>query len=207
VLIAAVSIALCGQGVVWSVHSDLVLSRADTRNTARAWLAAHVPAGTPIVVEPVVPDEWVSDVGQPIATTPEGARWAKYRSLQSVIDAAGELRPHEPHEVSLENYERTLAPSLIPWYESNGFCWVVTGSTESGRAFADPSAVPHAVAYYRALAKEGEVVYRISPYRRGARPVAFNFDWSFDFYPLSYVEPGPEMTVYRLRGGRCARRR
>jgi Dolichyl-phosphate-mannose-protein mannosyltransferase len=207
VLVAAVSIALCGQGVVWSVHSDLVLSRADTRNTTRAWLAAHVPAGTGIVVEPVVPDEWVSDVGRPIATTPEGARWAKYRSLQSVVDAAGELRPLEPHEVSLENYERTLAPALIPYYESLGFCWVVTGSAESGRAFADPSAVPEAVAYYRALAREGEVVYRISPYRQGARPVAFNFDWSFDFYPLAYVRPGPEMTVYRLHGGRCAPRR
>jgi Dolichyl-phosphate-mannose-protein mannosyltransferase len=207
VLAAAVSIALCAQGVVYSVHSDLVLSRADTRALARAWMAAHVPVGTRIVVEPVVPDEWVSDVGRPVAATPEGARWAKYRSLSSVVDAAGELRPREHREVSLENYERTLAPSLAPWYERNGFCWVVTGSTESGRAFADPSEVPHALAYYRALAKAGEVVFSVSPLRRGARPVAFNFDWSFDSYPLSYVRPGPAMAVYRLLDGRCARRR
>jgi hypothetical protein len=207
VLIAVVSIALCAQGVVYSVHSDLVLSRADTRALTRAWMVAHVPVGTPIVVEPVVPDEWVSDVGRPIATTPDGDRWAKYQSLNSVIDEAGELRPGEHHEVSLENYERTLAPVLIPWYERHGFCWVVTGSTEAGRAFADPSEVPHAVAYYRALARAGEVVFSVSPLRRGARPGAFNFDWSFDSYPLAYIRTGPEMTVYRLLDGRCARRR
>ena len=38
---------------------------------------------------------------------------------------------------------------------------------------------------------------------RGATPVPFNFDWSFDYYPLAYTRPGPEMTIYRLRGGRC----
>jgi hypothetical protein len=35
--------------------------------------------------------------------------------------------------------------------------------------------------------------------------VGFNFDWSFDYYPLAYYRPGPVMSVYRLRGGRCAR--
>jgi hypothetical protein len=33
--------------------------------------------------------------------------------------------------------------------------------------------------------------------------VPFNFDWSFDYYPLAYARPGPEMTVYRLTGGAC----
>ena len=82
---------------------------------------------------------------------------------------------------------------------------MVSGSTQSGRAFADPKAVPLAIAYYRALARAGEVVYRSSPYARGARTVAFGFDWSFNYYPLAYYRPGPVMTVYRLRGGRCGR--
>ena len=109
-----------------------------------------------------------------------------------------------PHVVGIENYERTLSPALIGWYERNGYCWIVSGYAESGRAFADPKQVPHAVAYYRALARQAEVVYRASPYRRGARPVAFNFDWTFDYYPLAYARPGPEMIVYRLRDGGCA---
>ncbi len=80
---------------------------------------------------------------------------------------------------------------------------MVTGSTEAGRAQVDPRAVPLALAYYRALGAQAEPVYRASPYSRGAGPVAFNFDWSFDYYPLAYHRPGPTMTVYRLRGGRC----
>ncbi len=203
VFTALAVLVLCAQGLVYSVHSGLVLSRADTRNLTRAWMESHVPVGAKIVVEPVVPDEWVQDVGRPTLTTLDGDRWLKYRSLRSVIDAAGALRPAEAHTVTLENYELTLSPALIPYYEREGYCWVVSGSAESGRAFADPTRAPNAVAYYRALARQAEVVYRVSPYRSGTRPVAFNFDWSFDYYPLAYRRPGPEMTVYRLRGGRC----
>ena len=64
--------------------------------------------------------------------------------------------------------------------------------------------MPHAIAYYRELARQGEVVYHVSPYNSGKEDVAFNFDWTFDYYPLAFHRPGPEMTVYRLHGGRCA---
>jgi hypothetical protein len=198
-------LALCAQGLVYSVHSGLVLSRADTRSLARGWMKAHVPVGAKIVVEPVVPDEWVQDVGYPTLTTSAGDRWDKYQSLRSVIGPTGELNLGEPHTVTLENYELTLAPALISHYEQEGYCWVLSGSAESGRAFANPARAPLAVAYYRALARRGEVVYRASPYRAGSHPVAFNFDWSFDYYPLAYERPGPEIVVYRLHGGRCAR--
>ncbi|HEY3759014.1 MAG TPA: glycosyltransferase family 39 protein [Solirubrobacteraceae bacterium] len=204
-LTALLALALCAQGIVYSVHAGLILSRADTRNLTRAWVVAHVPAGTRVVVEPLVPDEWAQDIGHPTLSVADGDRWIKWRSLVSVINDAGELRPDEPHVVGIESYERTLSPALIGWYERNGYCWIVSGYAESGRAFADPKQVPQAVAYYRALAQQAEVVYRASPYRHGARPVAFNFDWTFDYYPLAYARPGPEMIVYRLRRGGCAR--
>ena len=73
-------------------------------------------------------------------------------------------------------------------------------------SLADPRLVPQAIAYYRALSEQGHVVYRASPYARregGREVVPFNFDWSFDYYPLAYSRPGPLMTVYRLHGGRC----
>jgi len=205
-LLAGAALALCAQGVVYSVHAGLVLSRADTRALARAWMVAHVPPGSGVVVEPVVPDEWVQDVGRPTLTVPGGTRWVKYQSLRSVIGPDGALAPGEGHTVSLENYELTLAPALLARYEREGYCWVLSGSAESARAFADPARAPLAVAYYRALARAGQVVHRVSPYRAGAGPVAFGFDWSFDYYPLAYDRPGPEVTVYRLRGGRCAAR-
>jgi hypothetical protein len=124
------------------------------------------------------------------------------------IAAGGSIAPAfiRP-EVGLENYETTLHPALIDFYEREGYCWVITGSTESGRAFADRKAVPGAIAYYRKLARDGEVVYRASPYSHdqggGRDSVSFNFDWSFDYYPLAYRRPGPQMTIYRLHGGRC----
>ncbi len=51
-------LALLAQGLIYSVHSGLVLARADTRNLTRDWMLAHIPAGAPIVVEPVAPDAW-----------------------------------------------------------------------------------------------------------------------------------------------------
>jgi hypothetical protein len=195
-------VVLLAQGLYYSVHSGMVLARADTRNLTRAWMLAHVPAGAPIVVEPVAPDGWARESGLR-ARRRHGYRWVKYPSLVSRISPAGALRPGAERLVGIEEYERTLSPGLIGFYERHGYCWVVSGSTESGRAFADPTAVPLAIAYYRALARHGEVLYRGSPYARGQGPVAFNFDWSFDYYPLAYQRPGPEMTVYRLHGGRC----
>ena len=41
----AVGCALAAQGLDYSVHVDRVLSRDDTRNLARAWMAANMPAG------------------------------------------------------------------------------------------------------------------------------------------------------------------
>jgi cytochrome c biogenesis protein CcdA len=202
-------VLLLGQGLTYSVHSGLVLARADTRTLTRAWMLANIPAGSKIVAEPVSPDQWALEA--PGAGTTEYCRpykdfrWCKWPSEFSYLNARGELEGKvKPHKLGIEDYERTLAPSLIGYYESKGFCWVVSGSTESGRAEADPAAVPAAIAYYRALEREATVVYRASPYSTGKGPVAFDFDWSFDYYPLAYHRPGPVMTIYRLHGGRCS---
>jgi hypothetical protein len=200
VLLAALVLA---QGLVFSVHSGLVLSRADTRNITRQWMAANVPAGAKIVAEPVSPDAWAREVVPGHATATNAYRWHKYPGLLSRISASGELLDSGLHVVGIENYERTLSPALLDYYRRHGYCYVVSGSTQSGRAFANGGGAPLAVAYYRALAREGEVVFRASPYARGEGPVRFGFDWSFDYYPLAYSRPGPSMTVYRLHGGRC----
>jgi 4-amino-4-deoxy-L-arabinose transferase-like glycosyltransferase len=208
VLLAAAGAGLLVQGLAASVHSGQVLARPDTRATTRAFLTRAVPettalAGadgrrvrrvTRVVVEPVVPNAWSHDVGRPSPRVPTGNRWVKFPTAR---DEAG--RP-----VGIEDYVRTLHPGLLDRYEAEGFCWVVTGSTQRGRAEADPEAVPRAVAYYRELDRRGKVVHVSSPYREGAEPVPFNFDWSFDHYPRAYERPGPLMTVHRLDGGRCA---
>jgi 4-amino-4-deoxy-L-arabinose transferase-like glycosyltransferase len=204
-LAALLGAAVLAQGLVYSVHAGLVLSRADTRNVTREWMLANVPAGTKIVAEPVSPDEWAREVRAGHSTATNAYRWHKYPSLLSRISPSGALLTQGLRVVGIENYERTLSPALIGYYRQHGYCVVVSGSTQSGRAFAARRAAPLAVAYYRALQKQGQVVFRASPYGRGDGPVSFGFDWSFDYYPLAYRRPGPSMTVYRLHGGRCGR--
>lgn len=202
--VALAAVALCVQGVLYSVHSGLVLSRADTRNQTREWLAANVPPTTKIVVAPVVPDAWAQDVGRPSALTSNGNRWIKFPTSRTRFDENGNLIRGPGRIVNIEDYERTTRPELVDAYERAGYCWVIDGSTQSGRAFADPSAAPNAIDYYRRLRARGEIAYRASPYRSAKDNVGFNFDWSFDYYPLKYERPGPVMTVYRLNRGACA---
>jgi Dolichyl-phosphate-mannose-protein mannosyltransferase len=193
------------QGLAYGVHSATVLARADTRSITREWMIRNIPLGSHVVVEPVSPNDWAR--ASPGAPDCPGFRWCKYPSLYPRIDATtGRLLHEHAHApIGIENYVRTLAPSLLNYYVDHGWCWVVTGSTQRDRAFAAPRAVPLAVAYYRRLARRGTVAFRASPYGQDARRVKFNFDWSFDYYPMAYRLPGPVMTVYRLHGRRCGR--
>ncbi len=201
----AVVVALLAQGLVTTIHNDRVLAREDTRGEARAWLVANVPAGASVVLEPIVPGRWLQDPDRANPATPGGDRWRLWDTTRADVDDFGRSLPGgRTRFVKVDKYERTLRPELIDRYEAAGFCWVVIGSTQFARALAEPEAVPQAIAYYDALERRGERVARFSPYDAGADPPRFNFDWSFDYYPLAYARPGPEIDVYRLRGGTCA---
>jgi 4-amino-4-deoxy-L-arabinose transferase-like glycosyltransferase len=203
--LALAVVAACGQGFVYSLHSGLVLSRQDTRNLTRAWMVANVPAGTKVVVEPVVPDQWAQDIGNPLPIVPNGNRWNKYPLSRSQIDPkTGRRVAGAGVIVNIEDFERVLRPELVDFFEQQDYCWVVVGSTQRGRAEAEPGVVPNALRYYKRLEQRSKVVYDASPYSNGEGPVGFNFDWTFNYYPLAYNRPGPEMTIYRLQGGQCA---
>jgi hypothetical protein len=209
---AAVAVALAAQGLYYSVHSDRVLSRDDTRNLARAWMAANVPPGSKVVVEPVVPDAWFADpdvrTAQEAARrglTESGRRWIKFPTGRTTVDDRGRTRRGgKGRFVSVEDYERTLRPELVDAYERGGYCWVMAASTQYGRAAIEPSEVPRAIRYYRVLERRATVVHRISPYGPGQGTVTFNFDWSFNQYPRAYERPGPSVAVFRLRNGACS---
>jgi hypothetical protein len=203
--LALAVVLLCGQAFAHSAHLGLVLSRTDTRNLTRAWLVKNVPERSKIVVEPVVPDLWAQDIGHPSAETSNGNRWVKFTTSRSQVNNDQTVTPGLGRLVNIEDYERTTRPELVDQYEREGWCYIISGSTQSGRAFAEPQEVPLAISYYQQIEQRSRVIYKASPYDPKRGMVPFNFDWSFDFYPLAYHRPGPLMTVYKLTGGVCAK--
>jgi hypothetical protein len=200
----AVAIVLLSQSLVAVLHNDAVLSRPDTRNLTRKWMVTNVAAGAKVVIEPVVSDNWSTDVGASLPWTPSGDRWYRYATWLTDVDTHGVPLPSgQRRYVLVDQYERTLRPALLDEYVSSGFCWLVVGSLQAGRAFAQPFTAPAAVAYYQALARRARLMYHMSPFTTGASAVPFSFDWSIDYYPRQYHNPGPEMSVYRLIGGKC----
>jgi Dolichyl-phosphate-mannose-protein mannosyltransferase len=202
---AVAALLLLTQSVVADIHNDMVLSRTDTRNLTRAWMVRNVPAGSKVVIEPDVPDNWATDIGRSLASTATGERWVRYPTWLTNIGPDGNpLAPGQHRYVFIDQYERALRPGLLDSYVARGYCWVVLGSLQAGRAFAQPQDAPQAVAYYAELANGAKLVYHVSPFPGRAHPVPFSFDWSIDYYPRQYTRPGPEMSVYRLTGGECS---
>jgi hypothetical protein len=105
--------------------------------------------------------------------------------------------------VNVEDYERIARPALLRSVRGRGYCWVMIGSTQFGRAFRQPGKVPNALRFYRQLNRQGVPMFAALPYDRQGR-VRFNFDWSFDYYPLAYHRPGPEVFIYRFPARKCA---
>ncbi len=175
---------LCAQGLVFSIHNDVVLAREDTRRLARDWMVANVPIRSKVVIEPFVPAAWAADAQSVREGTGNGFRWNKWPTTRAPDDLGGGV-------IRFEDYERTTRPALLGAYARGGFCWVVTGSTQYGRAYAEPGEVPEALRYYAALQRDAELVYEVRPDEGGRGRLPFSYDFSFNAYPLVLRADGP----------------
>ncbi len=185
---AAVAIAVVGLAIplVHVVHNNVVLTRPDTRDQAKAWLLANVGEGEKIVIELIGPKPYFNKGG-----ARGGEKQFDYYPL--------------PTGTKVEKYAWTLSPALLDTYAAGGYCHVVVGSIQKGRVTKDPSKAPKAASeYYAALDERAEHVVSFSPVRPGESLPRFNFDISYDWYPMAYARPGPRIDVYRLKTGRCA---
>ena len=152
-----------------TVRNAIVLGREDTRSQTRDWLVANVPQGTKVAFEPIAPTEWygVTPGGGPKADP--ARQWERFNRSQAIIDELGRDFRGARYPANFQNYERTLEPEMIDVYRREGVCWVVTGSTQYGRAQAEPQRAPEALKYYRELRRAGGRRVQDEPDRQSSR--------------------------------------
>ena len=179
-----------------TIRNAVVLGREDTRTETRDWLVANVPAGAKVSFEPIAPTEWYGVTPGGGAEADPRRQWTRFHRTKAIVEELRREYRGAGRRGDFQNYERTLTPALIDVYRRDGFCWIVTGSTQYGRAQAEPTRAPEAMRYYRALRSEADVVFRTSPAKDLPR---YQVDKSFNYVDGAYDRPGPEMIVYKLR--------
>lgn len=206
--LAGVCLLALAQPLAADIRTGLVLGREDTRQQVRDFLVARYPPELRAAVEPAVPGRWYSlaPSGRDPSWLrrcpgPGGPGWSypgpAGRRVCSRFKPGQFSRPDGGVRASA--YQLVTSARLVDDLRFYGYCTVVTFGLVRDRAL--DSGDPGARAYYRRLARESRVLARFSPFERGAKPPAFDFDLSYNYYPTAYERPGTTATVYRLR--RC----
>lgn len=174
--LVAVTLAVVAQPLLADLRTGRAFGRPDTRELAREHLLRTLPPDARVVVEPGVPRRFF-----------DGRLTVGFKAPPRRLVSGG----------TPQRFILSLEPPRIDAYRRAGYCTVVVLSTVRDRAAGD--GVAPALAYYRRLESESRVVFRASPFRAGAAPPGFNFDWSTHlYYPRAYERPGPEVVVRRL---------
>jgi hypothetical protein len=188
--LAIAAVALCAQGVVYSLHIGQVLSREDTRNLTRAWMVEHLPPRTKIVIEPIAPDALAQDIGNPSRLTVDRQPLDQvpdqplaHRRREPRRPAAAAARRDHRHR-GLRAHARARPRRRVRREELLlGHRRLDAARPRRGRR---RGRCRRRSAYYRKLERSSRLAYEASPYKRGQGPVEFNFDFTFNQYPKDY---------------------
>ncbi|CAB4927682.1 unannotated protein [freshwater metagenome] len=213
-LATVLAVGLGAQSFAHSAHTAHVVGRDDTRTVARGWMEANIPPLSGVVVESMSPGSWMP--------TLDGRddwfslnRWSRYQTIPAVQRRDAREHPQLRIKAGFSSWVRILYPELLDEFERYGYCWVITGSYQAGRAGRTPELVPEAGRYYRELTRRADLAWQVSPFSPDAgpkglpygpttAPVKYQIDRQATTYELAYERPGPMVSAYRLRGGRCA---
>ena len=213
-VLAALTLLVLLQPLAADVRSAQVLGRDDTRQQARDWLEAHYPPELRASVEPAVPGRWFrsNPEGDPpswLSRCPRRDGWTQPGWSYVASGGRRVCAQYKPGLVARPDggvrasaYHAVLSPGVIDDYRLYGYCLVMTVDVVEDRALQTGD--PQARAYYDRLARESRVVKTFSPYDRGADPVPFSFDLSYNYYPPEYHRPGPTVQIRRLSDCRQA---
>jgi hypothetical protein len=214
VLLAFLTGLALAQPLAADVRSAIVLGREDTRNEAREWLVEHFPPELRVSVEPAVPGRWFRSNPEGrlpswLSRCPRRDDWTE--AGWSYVAGGGRrvcvqykpgLFTRPDGGVRASAYHLVLSPAVIDDYRRYGYCLVTTVDVVRERAL--DTGERRVRGYYRRLEREGRLLREFSPYDKGARPVPFSFDLSYNYYPPEYHRPGPTVQIRRLTNCRQA---
>ncbi len=165
--------------------------RADTRTLTRDWMLAHMPPGARVVVEPVSPDDWAREAPG-AAPAPAPATLVQVAVAVHVHRPERRARPARTHQVGHRGLRAHARPGADRLLRAPR---LLLGRDRLDRV-RPRARGPARPCRWRSPTtgrwpNRAKSRYRASPYAAGSGPVPFNFDWSFDYYPLAYERPGP----------------
>jgi hypothetical protein len=204
----ALALIVIAQPLLADLRTAAVLGREDTLTQARDFLDERYPPGLRVSIEPAVPGRyfrsnpegripsWLSRCPRRDGWTEPGWSYVAEGGRRVCEQYKPAMFARPDGGVRASAYHSVLRPDVIDDYRLYGYCLVMTVNVVRDRALE--SGDPEARAYYERLERESTLLREFSPYDRGADPVAFSFDLSYNLYPPEYHRPGPTVRIHRL---------
>ncbi|HHW85364.1 MAG TPA: phospholipid carrier-dependent glycosyltransferase [Chloroflexi bacterium] len=171
----ALVLAAIAQPLAASVQHDWLLSQADTRTQAKAWIEANIPAGARIAMD------WPTH-GPPLSTPERPLPGAARVYDVTLVGGTG------------------LADHPIAWYRENGFDYLIASSFIYSIPLVYPQRDAERRAFYASLEQELELVQEFRPNDSDTEP-PFIFDEIYGpaISLWQRKRTGPVIRIYKIR--------